>query len=818
MLRMLIAWVLATPLQFVVGWPFMYHAWLRLRGGCTMGMDFLIAIGTLTAYLYSVVELSIAIASGGEHKAADFFDAGALILTFVVLGKYLESAAKGRTASALTSLLMLQPDEAAVLEPAGPPAAAGEGRPRADEEDGGDEEDAEASAEAVAMGVFSASRHPGLVVRTVAVSELEEGDVVRVAPGARVPVDGVVLAGRSVADESAMTGESMPVRKHPGSEALAATVNTGSGALLVRATRVGADTAIANIVKLVEDAQLSQAPVQAIADRISSVFAPSVLVVAAISAAAWAIALAAGGVPADWVPASLGDVAFCLRFGLSVVVIACPCALGLATPTAVMVGTGVGARLGVLIKGGEPLELLHGVDTIVFDKTGTLTVGKPRVVSVSMLGDQKPASEGAGAGCCAGKPTSSLTPVAAQGGAGASDASASSCCSGGSSAVKAPASTAAASSRVQARRMLALAAAAERGSDHPLARAIVSGAVDVLGEAEASLGADRFNEEAGHGVSATVEGSAVLVGTRRWMARHGMVLTASAEEETAAMEVLGRTAVLVAIDGAVAGVIALADEIKPDARDTVKRLQAMGVTALLDEGRQVAMVGDGINDAPALAKATVGVAIGAGTQVAMDAADVVLVRSELADIVTAVDLSRVTFRRIWINYFFAFIYNTLGIPVAAGALYPALRVALPPELAALAMALSSVCVVLSSLALHRYKPPRVGGARRPSGGASPEEGGTADLEAEAASELTSLLLEPGCSCDCGTACAANNRLHAVRDRSGGARVAEAAIEALFQVRGQTGTCKCGCVCTTVEGQLAPAKIQVAPAHPTGESA
>ena len=897
MLRMLLAWVLATPLQFVVGWPFMYHAWLRLRGGCTMGMDFLIAIGTLTAYLYSVVELSIAIASGGEHKAADFFDAGALILTFVVLGKYLESAAKGRTASALTSLLMLQPDEAAVLEPAGaaasaetaaaaaaaeqaeaesggpvdaaqvelstvhatkPPAAAGEGRPRADEEDGGDEEDAEASAEAVAMGVFSASRHPGLVVRTVAVSELEEGDVVRVAPGARVPVDGVVLAGRSVADESAMTGESMPVRKHPGSEALAATVNTGSGALLVRATRVGADTAIANIVKLVEDAQLSQAPVQAIADRISSVFAPSVLVVAAISAAAWAIALAAGGVPADWVPASLGDVAFCLRFGLSVVVIACPCALGLATPTAVMVGTGVGARLGVLIKGGEPLELLHGVDTIVFDKTGTLTVGKPRVVSVSMLGDQKPASEGAGAGCCAGKPTSSLTPVAAQGGAGASDASATSCCSGGSTAVKAPASTAAASSRVQARRMLALAAAAERGSDHPLARAIVSGAVDVLGEAEASLGADRFNEEAGHGVSATVEGSAVLVGTRRWMARHGMVLTASAEEETAAMEVLGRTAVLVAIDGAVAGVIALADEIKPDARDTVTRLQAMGVTvrmltgdnrraaatvarelgiptdlvqaealpsgkiatveALLDEGRQVAMVGDGINDAPALAKATVGVAIGAGTQVAMDAADVVLVRSELADIVTAVDLSRVTFRRIWINYFFAFIYNTLGIPVAAGALYPALRVALPPELAALAMALSSVCVVLSSLALHRYKPPRVGGARRPSGGASPEEGGTSDLEAEAASELTSLLLEPGCSCDCGTACAANNRLHAVRDRSGGARVAEAAIEALFEVRGQTGTCKCGCVCTTVEGQLAPAKIQVAPAHPTGESA
>ncbi|KAA0161678.1 hypothetical protein FNF27_08141 [Cafeteria roenbergensis] len=705
MLRMLLAWVLATPLQFVVGWPFMYHAWLRLRGGCTMGMDFLIAIGTLTAYLYSVVELSIAIASGGEHKAADFFDAGALILTFVVLGKYLESAAKGRTASALTSLLMLQPDEAAVLEPAGaaasaetaaaaaaaeqaeaesggpvdaaqvelstvhatkPPAAAGEGRPRADEEDGGDEEDAEASAEAVAMGVFSASRHPGLVVRTVAVSELEEGDVVRVAPGARVPVDGVVLAGRSVADESAMTGESMPVRKHPGSEALAATVNTGSGALLVRATRVGADTAIANIVKLVEDAQLSQAPVQAIADRISSVFAPSVLVVAAISAAAWAIALAAGGVPADWVPASLGDVAFCLRFGLSVVVIACPCALGLATPTAVMVGTGVGARLGVLIKGASP--------------SNCFTASTP---SSSTRLERSPSESRAFEGATTRSP-----------------------------------------------------------------RAIVSGAVDVLGEAEASLGADRFNEEAGHGVSATVEGSAVLVGTRRWMARHGMVLTASAEEETAAMEVLGRTAVLVAIDGAVAGVIALADEIKPDARDTVKRLQAMGVAvrmltgdnrraaatvarelgiptdlvqaealpsgkiatveALLDEGRQVAMVGDGINDAPALAKATVGVAIGAGTQVAMDAADVVLVRSELADIVTAVDLSRVTFRRIWINYFFAFIYNTLGIPVAAGALYPALRVALPPELAALAMALSSVCVVLSSLALRRYKPPRVG--------------------------------------------------------------------------------------------------------------
>jgi len=830
--RMLLAWVFATPVQFGVAWPFISHAWKRLRGGCVMGMDFLIVVGTMTAYWYSVAELAVAVANGGSgFMPADFFDASALIITFVVLGKYLEAAAKGRTAGALTALLMLQPDEAVVLSPSGPGAAI-EVREAAGASTAGGEEDDDrsmVSPAGAALGLVSATNHPGLVAETVPTAAVELGDVTRVAPGARFAVDGVVIAGRSEADEAAMTGESMPVPKRPGDEVLAATINVGGSALLVRATRVGRDTAIANVIRLVEGAQLSQAPVQAVADRVSGIFAPAVLVIAVLVSATWAVALAAGGVPTDWVPPALGPVAFCLRFGLSVVVIACPCALGLATPTAVMVGTGVGAKLGVLIKGGEPLELLHAVDTVIFDKTGTLTEGKPRVVSVSVLphsGDGEAAAAASG--------------VAIGIDAGAAD---------GGSGIVLSSSGAAAAGLSGPNRVLALAAAAERGSDHPLARAVVAGAEELLGGDAASLGAEAFEEEAGFGVAATVEGRRVVVGTRRWMARHGVALAEGPVRELRVMEELGRTAVVVAVGGEAAGIIALADAVKPGAADAVRRLGAMGIAVrmltgdnrraalavarqvgigedrvdaevlpsgkieaverALGAGRRVAMVGDGINDAPALARATVGVAIGAGTQVAIEAADVVLVRSDLSDLVTAVDLSRVAFRRIWINYFFAFAYNTAGIPIAAGALYPALRVALPPELAALAMALSSVCVVLSSLALYRYRAPSPGKRRRvpytSSAAVTDVLTSPSALEdAEEEEEETSALLEAACDCSCDTECVARRRFH----RRGADADARATLEADASALDVSGGCGCGCVCAEVREQTQPAVVSM----------
>ncbi|KAA0164691.1 hypothetical protein FNF31_02229 [Cafeteria roenbergensis] len=896
--RVLLLWLLTTPVLFGAGWPFLQTAWRRLRGGCSMGMDFLIATGSVTAYAASVLEIGVGMASGpdGAANPVEFFEAAAAIVTLVIFGKFLESSAKGRTADALKSLAELQPQQASVLVLDGRAASAGSGRSAGSVGAGTGGSDAEAraaagpraalgrvgaagedvtpamleaEAEAESLGLLSSTAFPGRSVKAVAAAELEVGDVVRVAPGARVPVDGVVLAGRSVADESAMTGESMPVRKHPGSEALAATVNTGSGALLVRATRVGADTAIARVIGLVEDAQMSQAPVQALADRVSSVFAPTVLGIALATTVGWAIALGAGAVPADWVPEALGPFGFCLRFGLSVVVVACPCALGLATPTAVMVGTGVGARLGVLIKGGQPLEQLHGVDTIVFDKTGTLTVGMPRLTAVVVLDEAALplaatdlADAGGGTGGSMGEVTrrsgsaSSLTPSGGGGGAGAAGPPGrgaarpspgtlrrgESCCSErsvapatveGLSSVE-PEADALARSGVSARsaaslaspvagssggcsrssspsrggrarasaaafrRVLDLAAAAEAGSDHPLARAAVAAAAALrepavpgtpaAAAASPPLVASDFREEPGFGVVASVDGSEVAVGTRRWVERHGAEVSASARAEKAALETLGNSVSLVSVDGRLCAVLAFADRLKPGAADAVASLSQLGLTvriltgdnrraalavarelgvapecvdagvlpsgkidavaALQARGRTVAMVGDGINDAPALARADVGVAIGAGTQVAMDAADVVLVRSELADIVTAVDLSRVTFRRIWINYAFSLGYNALGVPVAAGALYPALRVALPPEVAALTMALSSVCVVLSSLALRLYSPPGqpTYASERLSGIGSLQkhaEAGTLedDVVADAIRSLTSCLLD-----------------------------------------------------------------------------
>jgi Cu+-exporting ATPase len=942
--RALILWVLSTPVVFGVGWPFISNAYKRLRGGCTMGMDFLIVTGSLTAYVFSVMEISVAIAAGASDRAekpTEFFEASAAIVTLVVFGKFLESAAKGRTADALTSLVELQPSQAMVLEPkvlatATRSALAGAGHPAASSDDDGDKDDlgvlhadnqggvelaspspkptgaaaaasagsasgvaapalrvrvdAEAvaagsvSADAAAMGVVSATSFPGCVVTSLKTEQVETGDIIRVAPGARVPVDGVVVAGGSIVDESAMTGEAMPVRKAIGDEALAATVNVGKSVMLIRATRVGRDTAIAHVISLVEDAQMSSAPVQALADRVSGVFAPVVLVFALLTAVGWGVAVALNAVPEDWIPPALGHFGFCLRFGLAVVVIACPCALGLATPTAVMVGTGVAARLGILIKGGQPLETLQGIKAIMFDKTGTLTEGKPQLMAVVVtdpslsppLGDDSNHSDAAKPAAMA--PAREAAFSGGTGGSAHHDGAASSALGSASTPAGADSAwSAGASLADQFREYLRLAAVVEAGSDHPLAQAIVVAAKKTLGEEELGLEAVGFEEEAGHGVKAVVDGREVCVGTRRWMTQHGIELTNRVEREKAILEMMGHTAVLVGVDNEIRAVLALADKVKDEALATVAQLQAMGVSvhiltgdnkraaaavarelgipesqviaevlpadkiaavkALQERGISVAMVGDGINDAPALAQADVGIAIGAGTQVAIDAGDVVLVKSDLTDVVTAIDLSRAVLRRIWLNYFFSMGYNVLGIPVAAGLFYPIVHVALPPEVAALAMAMSSVCVVLSSLMLRFYRSPAEviaqAGAkttesgltarkRRAAGGAyaslhdsvadtsnrsmidgmMPDDmavgfgtnAATSLTSVQAASPSAASIVHPACTCACSD-CTAKLRFHVSGDSKAAAtRLAKAVVNAHRSVHGPSASCKCACVC------------------------
>ena len=618
--------------------------------------------------------------------------------------------------------------------------------------------------------------------RPVPLALVASGDLLKVLPGSGIPADGVVDRGTSEVDESMVTGEPMPVVKQPGSAVVGATVN-GAGLLLVRASRLGGDSVLAQIVKLVEGAQMAKAPIQAFADRVSGVFAPGVLLAAVATFAGWFAATAGTrAVPAEWVPPNQGDFFFSLLFAIAVVVIACPCALGLATPTAVMVGTGVGARNGVLIKGGEALETAHRVDTVVFDKTGTLTQGRPSLTDVVLVPPPPPPPPGAAA---PGAPPPRPLPLL---------------------------------------RLLALLRSAESGSEHPLARAIVDGVQAAAAEWHAAVAAactlddggaavapphalhpahnqqrrgagaladapspagegaagavppplcvwpldtDSFQAVPGYGLlarvreeepappppapgaaaaaAATTATTEVLVGNRAWMQRHGVHVPPLAEAHLGRLEAAGRTAMLAAVDGALAAVLGVRDRVKPEAALVVRALHALGVDvwlctgdaaataatvaaavgvpadrvlaqvlpgdkaarvrSLQERGRVVAMVGDGINDSPALAAADVGMAIGAGAQIALAAADVVLIRSDLRDVVTALHLSRAVFARIRANFGWALGYNALGVPLAAGVLFPATRTTIPPEAAGLAMALSSVSVVLSSLLLRRYVKP-----------------------------------------------------------------------------------------------------------------
>jgi P-type Cu+ transporter len=621
-------WALATPVQFWVGGQFYRGAWAAARHGST-NMNTLIAMGSSAAYLYSAAGVLFP-GFFMHHGLGEpmYFDSAALIVTLILLGRMLEARAKGQTGEAIKKLIGLQPKTARVIR---------DGREL-----------------------------------DVPVAEVVHGDLVRVRPGEKIPVDGQVVEGSSAVDESMLTGEPIPVTKRAGDEVIGATMNT-SGSLTFRATKVGSETALAQIVRLVEQAQGSKPPIARMADVIASYFVPIVIGIATVTFVVW---LVFGPSPA---------LNYALLNFVAVLVIACPCALGLATPTAIMVGTGKGAENGVLIRDGASLETAHRLQTVVLDKTGTITEGRPSVTDVIVL-----------------RPALSV--------AGASDG-------------QRPADPA------EAELLVRLLAAAERGSEHPLGEAIVRAALERGIDLPA---AERFEAVAGQGIRAFVEGHEVVAGNER--------LTGAADARAEALAAEGKTPVYVTIDGEPALLIAIADRVKKGSVEAVARLHRLGVEVVMltgdgrataeaiarqvgidrvvaevlpgqkaaevrrlqDGGRRVAMVGDGINDAPALAQADVGIAIGTGTDVAIEASDVTLISGDLNGVAAAISLSRRTIGVVKQNLFWAFAYNVALIPLAAGVFYPAFGVLLNPIFAAAAMGLSSVTVVSNSLRLRTF--------------------------------------------------------------------------------------------------------------------
>ncbi|WP_255149619.1 heavy metal translocating P-type ATPase [Halorarius halobius] len=640
-----VAFLLATPVQVVLGREFYENSYKAVVKNRTANMDVLIALGSTTAYGYSVVALL-----GVLPQAGLYFDTAALILVFITLGNYLEARSKGQAGEALRSLLEMEAEEATRVD-----------------EDGNEE--------------------------TVPLEDIEVGDRLKVRPGEKIPTDGVVVEGDSAVDESMVTGESVPVSKDPGDEVVGSTVNT-NGVLVVEATKVGSETAIQQIVSMVKEAQSRQPDIQNLADRISAYFVPAVILNALAWGAVWylfpeALAGVVGGLPlwglAAGGPAAVGVVEFAVLVFASAVLIACPCALGLATPAATMVGTSIGAQNGVLFKGGDVLERVRDTDTVVFDKTGTLTEGEMTLTDVRPLG---PAADGAGL-----------------------------------AVDEADAET----------RLLSVVATAEHGSEHPIAEAIVAGARDrgiEVGQPDA------FENVSGRGIRATVDGQSVVVGKPDLLAEEGVAVE-RADEAVESLESAGKTVVLAGVDGELLGAVAVADEVKESAREAVAALRERGVEtrmitgdnertaravaeqvgipaenvragvlpedkadaveSIQADGSRAMMVGDGVNDAPALAAAFVGVAIGSGTDVAIEAADVTLMRSDPLDVVKAIRVSEASLRKIKQNLFWALGYNTAMIPLASLGL-------LQPVLAAGAMALSSVSVLANSLLFRGYTP------------------------------------------------------------------------------------------------------------------
>eukprot|EP00071_Canis_lupus_P030154 XP_022263711.1 copper-transporting ATPase 2 isoform X7 [Canis lupus familiaris] len=683
----LIFFILCTFVQLLGGWYFYVQAYRSLRHRAA-NMDVLIVLATSIAYTYSLVILVVAVAERAERSPVTFFDTPPMLFVFIALGRWLEHIAKSKTSEALAKLMSLQATEATV----------------------------------VTLG------EDNLILREeqVPMELVQRGDVIKVVPGGKFPVDGKVLEGNTMADESLITGEAMPVTKKPGSTVIAGSMNA-HGSVLVTATHVGNDTTLAQIVKLVEEAQMSKAPIQQLADRFSGYFVPFIIIISTLTLVVWIIiGFIDFGVVQKYFPTPnkhISEAEVIIRFAfqtsITVLCIACPCSLGLATPTAVMVGTGVAAQNGILIKGGKPLEMAHKIKTVMFDKTGTITHGVPKVMRVLLLVDV---------------------------------------------------------ATLPLRKVLAVVGTAEASSEHPLGVAVTKYCKEELGTETLGYCTD-FQAVPGCGIGckvSSVEGIlapgerqrskqaappgtvggvpeetdetpqtfSVLIGNREWMRRNGLTISSDISDAMADHEMKGQTAILVAIDGVLCGMIAIADAVKQEAALAVHTLKSMGVDVVLitgdnrktaraiatqvginkvfaevlpshkvakvqelqNEGKKVAMVGDGVNDSPALARADVGIAIGTGTDVAIEAADVVLIRNDLLDVVASIHLSKRTVWRIRLNLVLALIYNLVGIPIAAGVFMP-IGVVLQPWMGSAAMAASSVSVVLSSLQLKCYKKP-----------------------------------------------------------------------------------------------------------------
>uniref|UniRef100_A0AAZ3SB51 Copper-transporting ATPase 2 n=1 Tax=Oncorhynchus tshawytscha TaxID=74940 RepID=A0AAZ3SB51_ONCTS len=681
--------LLCTPVQIFGGRYFYIQAYRSLRHR-TANMDVLIVLATSIAYIYSVVVLIVAMAERANQSPVTFFDTPPMLFVFIALGRWLEHIAKSKTSEALAKLMSLQATDATV----------------------------------VTLG----PDHSILSEEQVSVELVQRGDIVKVVPGGKFPVDGKVIEGSSMADESLITGEPMPVSKKPGSSVIAGSINA-HGSLLVQATHVGADTTLCQIVKLVEEAQTSKAPIQQFADRLSGYFVPFIVIASVLTLLVWlVIGFVNFHVVKEYfpgydenIPKTDVIVRFAFQASITVLSIACPCSLGLATPTAVMVGTGVGAQNGILIKGGEPLEMAHKIGAVMFDKTGTITNGVPRVTRVLVLWER---------------------------------------------------------ARLPLRKVLALVGTAEASSEHPLGMAVAKHCKEEL-ETDVLGSCKDFQSVPGCGISCkvsnieevllegdqdschtqvTLQGATtdesslvtlgasaspsylVLIGNREWIRRNGLHVGADVDDAMSSHETKGQTAILVAIDGVLCAMLAIADTVKTESALAVHTLLSMGIEVVMitgdnrrtakaiatqvgirkvfaevlpshkvakvqelqERGLRVAMVGDGVNDSPALARADVGIAIGTGTDVAIEAADVVLIRNDLLDVVACIELSKKTVQRIRINFVFALIYNLVGIPIAAGVFLPA-GLVLQPWMGSAAMAASSVSVVISSLLLKLYK-------------------------------------------------------------------------------------------------------------------
>ncbi|XP_029792681.1 copper-transporting ATPase 2 [Suricata suricatta] len=683
----LIFFILCTFVQLLGGWYFYVQAYRSLRHGAA-NMDVLIVLATSIAYTYSVVILVVAVAEKAERSPVTFFDTPPMLFVFIALGRWLEHVAKSKTSEALAKLMSLQATEATVVT----------------------------------------LSEDNLIIREeqVPMELVQRGDIIKVVPGGKFPVDGKVLEGNTMADESLITGEAMPVTKKPGSTVIAGSINA-HGSVLINATHVGNDTTLAQIVKLVEEAQMSKAPIQQLADRFSGYFVPFIIIISTLTLVVWIIiGFIDFGVVQKYFPTPNKHISqtevvirFAFQTSITVLCIACPCSLGLATPTAVMVGTGVAAQNGILIKGGKPLEMAHKIKTVMFDKTGTITHGVPKVMRVLLLVDV---------------------------------------------------------ATLPLRKVLAVVGTAEASSEHPLGVAVTKYCKEELGTETLGYctdfqavpgcgigckvrGVEGILAHGGHqqgkqaalsnGVSgvpeetdATPQTFSVLIGNREWMRRNGLTISSDISDTMTDHEMKGQTAILVAIDGVLCGMIAIADAVKQEAALAVHTLKSMGVDVVLitgdnrktaraiatqvginkvfaevlpshkvakvqelqNEGKKVAMVGDGVNDSPALARADVGIAIGTGTDVAIEAADVVLIRNDLLDVVASIHLSKRTVWRIRLNLVLALIYNLIGIPIAAGVFMP-VGIVLQPWMGSAAMAASSVSVVLSSLQLKCYKKP-----------------------------------------------------------------------------------------------------------------